>query len=137
MPSLREAHAQSSIVLRVLGALSYTTFLVQEQCGVRSDCRNLLSFPDERVPAVLRSPTLDLAARASWLVFVNASNVRWYATYRKSATNAWKCQVQWYCINNFANWVPREVIARHGTKQMLDDTRLRVGVVTHTAFGPR
>ena len=104
------AQPSASELVALLASLEYTSFVVQEQCGVRFDCRNLLAFPDERLPALLTSPTLDLAARASLIAYVNATSVRYYAGLReRTATNVWGCQNRWFCINLFANWVPRTV----------------------------
>ena len=122
------AQPSAAELVTLLASLEYTSFVVQEQCGVSFDCRNLLAFPDERLPALLTSPTLDLAARASLIAYVNATSVRYYAgLHERTATNVWGCQNKWFCINLFANWVPRTVVEWHGSGAQLHDKLLRVG----------
>ena len=100
-------------VVALLASLNYSSFVVQEQCGVHYDCRNLLAFPDETLPSLVGSPTLDLAARASMLMLVNASTVRRYAKRRRTPADSLACTNQWFCLSRFADLVPRRVLHAH------------------------
>ena len=87
----------------------------------------MLSFPNEHLPRLLNSPTLDLAVRASLLAFVNASNILHYAKVRATTLGVWGCSNKWFCINKFANMVPREAVERHLDSGHLGDKLLRIG----------
>ena len=40
-------------LLRLVQSLSYTSYVVQEQCGMRFDCRNVINFPNEHLHNLL------------------------------------------------------------------------------------
>uniref|UniRef100_A0A7S0IP23 Uncharacterized protein n=1 Tax=Calcidiscus leptoporus TaxID=127549 RepID=A0A7S0IP23_9EUKA len=60
-------------VVSLLDSFNYTSFVVQEVCGMSINCRNLLSIPNEDIARVRGSPTLDLAVRGEMLVAANAT----------------------------------------------------------------
>ena len=63
-------------LLRAIRELGYMSFLVEEQCGVPVDCRNIINLPNEAVKTVfVKSATLDLAAVTGVLVGVTDGNV--------------------------------------------------------------
>ena len=85
-------HPAAETLLRLVQSLSYTSYVVQEQCGMRFDCRNVINFPNEHLHNLLDSPTLDLAARYSVIAFVNASNIKKFSRLQpKTVGNAWLC----------------------------------------------
>jgi len=62
-------------LLSRLGQLGYRTFIIEEQCGVPADCRNVLCVPIRRVPSLRQSATLDLAQGSGVLQEVTPTNV--------------------------------------------------------------
>ncbi len=52
----------------------YATYMVDEVCGTRWDCRNFLHLPRSRLEQYRGSPTLDLALASGALVAGNASD---------------------------------------------------------------
>ncbi|KAJ1616061.1 hypothetical protein T492DRAFT_1106559 [Pavlovales sp. CCMP2436] len=75
-----EAHVHQNItftreLLRELSANGYDSFLVEEPCGVRGDCRNIIGFPRSRRNEFRDSPTLHLASVSSSLLPVNVSTI--------------------------------------------------------------
>ena len=66
-------------LLGLLQQLSYRPYLVEEQCGLPVDCRNLLCVPRERLPSFKRSPTLDLASSTGRLVAVTEASISSHA----------------------------------------------------------
>lgn len=68
-------HFQPDFTLEMLGfidRLDYDVFLVEETCGMRMDCRNLICFPRGRS---FQSDTLDLAMSSKALVHVDARSI--------------------------------------------------------------
>ena len=51
-------------LLQTIAALNYSSFLIQEQCGMHFDCRNVLSFPNERLELLLPALAIDEAPPA-------------------------------------------------------------------------
>ena len=52
----------------------YATYMVDEVCGARWDCRNFLHLPRSRLEQYRGSPTLDLALASGALIAGNASD---------------------------------------------------------------
>ena len=48
-------------LLEMVGQLGYRMFVVEEQCGIPADCRNILCLPIARIPSMRQSAALDLA----------------------------------------------------------------------------
>ena len=96
-------------LLQTIAALNYSSFLIQEQCGMHFDCRNVLSFPNERLELLLDSPALDVAARSSRIVTVDAETVGAYRNVQTIASDHARCTSSWFCFHRFANvveWLP-------------------------------
>lgn len=55
-------------------ALGYEQYVVDEVCGSRVDCRNLIHFPRKRAPDFAGSPTLDLAVATGALLHVESAD---------------------------------------------------------------
>ncbi|KAG8464903.1 hypothetical protein KFE25_012266 [Diacronema lutheri] len=75
-----EAHVHLNLtytreLLDELAASGYETYLVEEMCGVRADCRNILAFPRSRHAEFDGSPTLKLALTTLALLPTSASVV--------------------------------------------------------------
>ncbi|KAL1519639.1 hypothetical protein AB1Y20_023150 [Prymnesium parvum] len=69
----------SKRLLQFTSSLGYESFLVEEVCGLRMDCRNILHVPRDHLSALMASPVMTLAT-ASWRVMsVNASSIIEYA----------------------------------------------------------
>ena len=62
-------------LLQEIRLLGYRSFLVEEQCGVPVDCRNLLNLPREARRRFLGSATLDFATASGKLVAVTPSTI--------------------------------------------------------------
>jgi FkbM family methyltransferase len=62
-------------LLHLIQELGYSSFLVEEQCGVPVDCRNILNLPRETLNIFKGSPILDLATASGKLFAVNPQNV--------------------------------------------------------------
>lgn len=126
------ARPEARALLQLLEAHAYVSFVVQEQCGTSPSCRNILNFPEERVPLLLRSPTLDLAVRASFLARVNSSTVSRFARSRERLpTSYWSCREKWFCIARFSNLVPWRIFEQHGTASEMrkpGESALRIGL---------
>lgn len=71
--------AATIALLGVIEWLRYDAYLVEEPCGIRLDCRNLLCVPRSRTDTLIGSPTLDLAAATNALVAVSADTVLGHA----------------------------------------------------------
>jgi len=56
-------HALAASVLAYAESLGYVSYLIEEACGARRDCRNLLHVPRETMRAFVASPAV-VAARA-------------------------------------------------------------------------
>jgi FkbM family methyltransferase len=71
-------HANLSYTRELLGELAasgYETYLVEEVCGGRADCRNILAFPKSRHAEFAGSPTLMQALASLALLPADAANV--------------------------------------------------------------
>ena len=66
-------------LLRVIRNLDYRSFLIEEQCGLPVDCRNIINFPKELLPSFKRSPTLDLASSTGRLVAISEGSASSHA----------------------------------------------------------
>ena len=63
-------------LLQFTASLGYTSWLVEEICGLFADCRNLLFLPKERLATHFAgSPTLDLAMMSGAMVQTDAKNI--------------------------------------------------------------
>ena len=60
-------------------SLGYDCYLVEEICGLRADCRNLICLPHSRRRRFLGSPVLDLATASRKLFQVDADSMRTHA----------------------------------------------------------
>jgi FkbM family methyltransferase len=75
-------HANQTYTQELIGLieiLGYDAFMVEEPCGVRQDCRNLLCLPRARRDTLLDSPTLDLAVSGGVLLAVGPHTILRYA----------------------------------------------------------
>ena len=71
-------HADVSYTQALFGLLSqlrYDAYLVEEVCGDRVDCRNLIAFPRERTPLFRGSPTLNMVTASRKLFAVDSSSI--------------------------------------------------------------
>jgi hypothetical protein len=66
-------------LLNLVSSLGYDSFLVEEICGMRADCRNFLAIPRRRERAFAGSPTLDLATLGKTLFPVDATTISAHA----------------------------------------------------------
>ena len=71
--------AQSQALLRQLTALGYDAYFVEEICGMRADCRNLLCVPRSRHASLVGSDALDAALQARAIFPVDAETILQYA----------------------------------------------------------
>merc|ERR1712185_188413 len=62
-------------LMRAIHSLDFDSFLVEEACAPRLDCRNLIHLPRSRRASFDRSPTLDLALASKRLLAVDASTI--------------------------------------------------------------
>ena len=88
-----ECHVLSDVnftasLLDFFSARTYVSFLVDEVCGVRTDCRNLLHVPREHVSLFADSPLLNLAIASRALVRLphRGGGARAVAHVKESAT---------------------------------------------------
>mmetsp|Transcript_30859 Transcript_30859/g.80529 ORF Transcript_30859/g.80529 Transcript_30859/m.80529 type:complete len:336 (-) Transcript_30859:305-1312(-) len=77
-------------LLAKLGQIGYRTFIIEEQCGIPADCRNVLCVPISRVMSLRRSATLDLAQASGVLQEVTRKNVA-SAAYAPVCSQGGKC----------------------------------------------
>ena len=74
-----EVHLNTSLALECIEFAeknSYKVFLVNEICGIRDDCRNMLAIPSEGHQDLLLSPTFELACKSRLVIPINAENLR-------------------------------------------------------------
>lgn len=88
----------SVALLRDIESLDYDAYLVEEPCGVRADCRNLLCFPRARARLFTGSPTLSLALASRTLVRVTSESIVSMA-YPCCAKGGACCQQRGSCCN--------------------------------------
>ena len=69
----------SSELLRYADALDYDSYLVEEVCGARMDCRNLVHLPRRRAGLFESLPVLGLAASVQRLFRVDKHSILEYA----------------------------------------------------------
>ena len=62
-------------LMLAMRALDFDSFLVEEACAPRLDCRNLIHLPRSRRASFDRSPTLELALASKRLLSVDASTI--------------------------------------------------------------
>ena len=77
-------------LLAALARLRYRTFIVEEQCGIPADCRNVLCLPISRIKSMRQSATLDLAHVSSVLQEVTPITVA-SAAYAEVCHHGGKC----------------------------------------------
>jgi FkbM family methyltransferase len=65
--------------MALLSTLDYDSYLVEEVCGDRVDCRNLINIPRSRTHEFMHSPTLDMATAARKLFKVDAASILQHA----------------------------------------------------------
>lgn len=75
-----EAHVHANLsytreLLAELAASGYETYLVEEVCGGRADCRNIIGFPRSRRAEFVGSPTLKQALASRALQPASAENI--------------------------------------------------------------
>ena len=70
------------------GTLQYDVYLIDEVCGSRLDCRNLLATPRARRLALKGSPTLDLAIATGSIARMASATELLRAVPSKSTRNA-------------------------------------------------
>ena len=58
-----------------LAQLQYDAYLIEEPCGSRLDCRNLLCIPRSRIETMMGSAALDLATISGILHAVTSSTI--------------------------------------------------------------
>ena len=69
----------TTALLAYTAAMDYSAFMVDEPCGARSDCRNVLHLPGERRASLLESPALNLAISSRSLVSVDSQSIHRHA----------------------------------------------------------
>lgn len=119
-------HNHPNITLRLLHTLDdlgYDSYMVEEQCGLPVDCRNIINIPRELHSKFQQSPTLDLATVTGKLFFVSERTIATQA-YASVCSSGNKCCVNgpvnhfgpsWWktkCCN--ADCVNRWLDSRHG-----------------------
>ena len=75
-------HANASFtqeLMHFLNVAHYSVHLVDEVCGMRMDCRNLLAFPREQADALRQSSTLRLATASHKLFRVDSDSIAEHA----------------------------------------------------------
>lgn len=63
-------------LLQLVDRLHYRSYMVEEQCGIPVDCRNILNLPIERLSLFQGSPILDLATASQKLFKVTARSIK-------------------------------------------------------------
>ena len=66
-------------LMLAMHTLDFDSFLVEEACAPRLDCRNLIHLPRSRRASFDRSPTLELALASKRLLAVDASTIAKHA----------------------------------------------------------
>jgi hypothetical protein len=99
-------------LLAELAASGYETYLVEEVCGVRADCRNIIGFPRSRHAEFAGSPTLKQALASLVLQPATASTIGGLA-YPCCAPGGECCQMKpgTRCCNAYTtlDWLKRQV----------------------------
>ena len=76
---MRQERKFTRDLLSYIDSLGYDSFVIEEPCGVRADCRNLLNLPrrgaTQRASPFYGSPTLDLATAARRLFAVDGGSI--------------------------------------------------------------
>ena len=72
---VHEDRAYTQRLLSQIESLGYDAHLVEERCGARADCRNLLCAPTEQRRRLARSAAVRNAVASGWLVRVNRSSI--------------------------------------------------------------
>ena len=93
-------------LLELADTLGYDTFLVEEICGLRADCRNLLCIPRARHAEFRGSPTLDLVTASRKLFQVDATSLPSHA-YPCCQPNGECCRSRRRCCakEDVARWL--------------------------------
>ena len=69
----------SRAVLSHMAARGYDSYLVEDVCGGRMDCRNVIHLPRHRAASLMQAPAAGIARAAHRLLAVDATNVTQYA----------------------------------------------------------
>lgn len=72
---VHEDPSYTQALLGLVEELGYDAHLIEERCGARADCRNLLCTPTEQRGAMLASATMQRAATTHWLLPTNRSSI--------------------------------------------------------------
>jgi len=70
---------KTAALLQLIASHGYTTFLIEEVCGGRYDCRNLLNIPKDRSASFVGSPMLNTLTASQRLVEVSADTIAGHA----------------------------------------------------------
>ena len=78
-------------LLQTIEEMNYSSFLVEEQCGIPADCRNLINIPRERLLDFSGSAAIDLASSVRRLKAVSSRTISSFAHAAVCAPGAACC----------------------------------------------
>lgn len=76
---MHKSPSRSRALLQLLSSLGYDAYMVEEICGMRADCRNLLCVPRTRHAALVGSDAMDAALQSRAIFPVDSQTVGRYA----------------------------------------------------------
>lgn len=116
-------HDNRSFTIELMDTLSqmnYLVLLVEEVCGVRYDCRNLIALPQERSRELYTSHVLRVAAASERIFLVNRKNIVEHAFPIPCARRGPCCNSdENHCCrhNCVSKWITREMQNWEATNQ--------------------
>jgi len=113
-------------LLIFLNSLQYTVLLVEEVCGVRYDCRNLLALPKGLGAHFRTSQVLRVAATSERLFVVNSSNILTHAYALACTRGGPCCHDSRYCCKHrcIRAWLHKEMKRWDASDKSSRDPRL-------------
>ena len=121
-------------LMRTIRSFGYQSYMVEEQCGLPVDCRNIINIPHELLRSFVKSPTLDLASTVRAFFPVSADNIA-RQVYADVCTSGARCCVAGP-VNSFRpKWWNSSCCNRACVNQWLDQQH--GGKRMHRAFGER
>lgn len=115
---------QTSALIRFLAANRYEVFLIEEICGMRADCRNLLCIHRGARRTLFGSDALDMAVSSRAMVAVDATSIGAHA-FPCCAQGDECCPTVWGCCAHSLvhRWLSKQVAA--GGRDIRRFTRTR------------
>ena len=106
-------------LMRTISLFGYQSYMVEEQCGLPVDCRNIINIPRELLPSFVKSPTLDLATTVGVFFPISEDSIARHAYAPVCKAGAPCCAAG--PVNSFGlNWWRSSCCNRECVDQWLD-----------------